>query len=403
MTLPALSVEALEVLFPFLFIVDESLNVVRAGASLESIYPCAGQPAPQRFLIKRPRALDWSWESLSASLGRLVVFECEGCFALHMTPCLLDSPRPMIAMCGAPWIERAEDIMRLGLTIKQFAPQDHIVNYIFLMQRLSVEAQSRQEAVQRDERVQAELRQLKLVHDERERLAALKDQFLASISHELRTPLTGILGAAEGIQEEAFGPLPEELVYPVDVIIHSAEHLLGIVNDLLDLSKYSAEDVHIDPVMVQINDLVHEVISMIKPQLERKGLLLRLDLELTRSLSVECDQRATRQMLLNLIGNAIKYTATGFVHISLVADEADLCILVEDSGCGISSEALEEIFEPFRRGDELARRLHDGAGLGLPIARRMARRHGGDITVRSAPGEGAVFTLRLPLRQPRGD
>lgn len=400
MTLPALSVEALEILFPFLFIVDESLNVVRAGASLEAIYPCAGQPAPQRFSIKRPRAFDWSWESLNASLGRLVVFECEGCFALHMTPCLLDSTRPMIAMCGAPWIERAEDIMRLGLTLKQFAPQDHIVNYIFLMQRLSVEAQSRQEAAQRDERAQAELRQLQLVHDERERLSALKDQFLASISHELRTPLTGILGAAEGIQEEAFGPLPEELNYPVDVIIHSAEHLLGIVNDLLDLSKYSAEDVHIDPVMVPINDLIHDVISMIKPQLERKGLALKLDL--AQPVSVECDQRATRQMLLNLIGNAIKYTATGFVHISLVADDVDICILVEDSGCGISSEAMGEIFEPFRRGDELARRLHDGAGLGLPIARRMARRHGGDITVRSALGEGAVFTLRLPLRQPKG-
>lgn len=401
MTSPSLPLEALKTLFPFLFVVDESLHVVSAGPSLEAVYPCEGQLAAQRFSIKRPVALEWSWQALKASLGRLVVFECEGCFALHMTPCLLESPRPMIAMCGAPWLERAEDIMRLGLTIKQFAPQDHIVNYIFLMQRLTVEAQRRQEAAQRDERAQAELRQLKLINDERERLSSLKDEFLAGVSHELRTPLTGILGAAEGIQEEAFGPVPEEMSYPVEVIIHSAEHLLGIVNDLLDLSKYSAEDVHIDPVMVQLDALVHEVISMIEPQLERRGLELRLELE--SPLMVECDQRATRQMLLNLIGNAIKYTAEGFVRVSLISEAQAVLIHVEDSGCGISSEAMEEIFEPFRRGDALARRLHDGAGLGLPIARRMARRHGGDITVRSELGQGSRFTLRLPLRQPQAD
>jgi signal transduction histidine kinase len=392
----SLSIEALERLFPFFLVVDESLAVVHAGASLQRMHPCIGSPVQQRFALKRPQ-LAWSWDVLRSMTGRLLVLACDDRFTLHVTPCILDAQTPLVALCGSPWLEHPDDILRLGLTIKQFAPQDHIVNYLFIMQRLAMESQSRQEAAQRDALAQAELARLTLIHEERERLSRLKDQFLASVSHELRTPLTGILGAAEGVKEGSFGDLPDELSYPIEVIIRSADHLLGIVNDLLDLSKYSAEDVQIDPSMTDLAALVRDVLALLQPQIARRQLNLHTSLD---PLIVECDPRATRQILLNLLGNAVKYTPAGFIRAELTARGGLACISIQDSGCGISEEMISEIFEPFRRGDARARRLSDGAGLGLAIARRMSRRHGGDITVQSTPGEGSTFTLTLPLRQP---
>ena len=232
-----------------------------------------------------------------------------------------------------------------------------------------------------------------------------KSRFLANVSHELRTPLNAIVGYNSLAIDGIYGPLPAPLHGAHERIKAAAEHLLALVDDILDLSKIEVGRMEVDFEITDIGALLDSVVTVIEPIAAAKGL--RIDVILGRDLPrVTTDHRHVRQILLNLASNAIKFTERG--SVTLVARRAEgvspdkVRITVEDTGIGISPDDLGRIFEEFEqvrpsgRGDSLQR----GTGLGLAIARKLARLLGGDIEVTSQPSVGSRFTLLLPVVPP---
>ncbi|MBL8916311.1 MAG: response regulator [Archangium sp.] len=222
----------------------------------------------------------------------------------------------------------------------------------------------------------------------------LKTQFLANVSHEIRTPLTGILGVTQLLKQHQ---LPEDLVEYVDVLQNAGESLLAIVNDVLDLSKIEANRLELEPRVFDLEQLVVETSRMFAAQAEKKGLELMTDVSVSAKGPVRGDAARIRQILLNLLGNALKFTDEGSVRVSLRRSGERVKLLVKDTGPGIANENHVRIFEAFEQGDVGVQRRYGGTGLGLAITRRIARLMGGDVTLHSVVGEGSEFELEVPL------
>lgn len=246
-----------------------------------------------------------------------------------------------------------------------------------------------------------------------------KAEFLANVSHELRTPLAAIVGFVDLLRDGSYGELGPRMIAPVERIQASAEHLQGLVDQVLDLARLSAGrlDIHREP--LSLRAFVIDVASEIEPLVIEKGLALSLQVPATMP-KLSTDPTHLRQILVNLLGNAVKFTTAGGITVraSFVPDGAVtrymrsaatrpllaaggswVALQVVDTGIGIAERDLARIFEEFEqvspgsRGDSERR----GTGLGLSISRRLARLLGGDITVDSVPGEGSTFTCWLPI------
>ncbi len=239
-----------------------------------------------------------------------------------------------------------------------------------------------------------------------QRHSAVKDQFLATMSHEMRTPLHGILGLARLVHNRLpskLGPLTETR-QQVELIERTGEHLLGIINDVLDFSRIEAGKLQINPGAFELHGVINEVLSVLNVSAAEKGLRLRTTLALPSTCWVRGDAARVRQVLLNLVGNAIKFTEQGEVRLT-VSPQAEqdpnqqpiLHFRIEDTGAGISPQHLPLIFEAFHQVDGTFARKQKGTGLGLTISREIARAMGGDIVCASVLGKGSTFTLTVPL------
>ena len=221
----------------------------------------------------------------------------------------------------------------------------------------------------------------------------LKSEFLASVSHELRTPLNGIMGYAELLKVTATDDEPREYA---QTILSSSQHLLELVNSILDLARVEAGEMRLKLGDEKVSALVSEVRSRYLPVAVGKGLTLNATGPADPEWTIRCDHTRVVQILNNLVHNALKFTDTGFVRIEARA-EGDRCVFeVSDSGCGIDADMHELIFERFRQADNFETRAHGGAGLGLALCRELAELMGGDISVRSARGQGSTFRLSIP-------
>ena len=226
-----------------------------------------------------------------------------------------------------------------------------------------------------------------------------KSDFLASMSHELRTPLNGILGYAQILKRDA--ALGEKQKAGVEVIQRSGEHLLTLINDILDLAKIEAQKLEIQPTDFQLPDFLQQIAKLIRLKAEQAGLAFFYEPQDTLPLVVRGDEKRLRQILLNLLSNAVKFTEQG--HVTLRVENAaasegveQIQFLVEDTGRGIPAEKLEEIFLPFQQvGDHT--RQQEGTGLGLAITKKLTRLMGGSLTVKSTVGQGSTFGMILPL------
>ncbi len=220
-----------------------------------------------------------------------------------------------------------------------------------------------------------------------------KDRFLATMSHELRTPLNAILGFTGILLMRLPGALNAEQQRQLSIVKSSGEHLLALINDLLDLAKIQSGTFTLLPEETEIGALLREVRETLQPLAERKGLALTMQRPL-QPVVRRVDRRALRQVLVNLTHNAIKFTESGEVGLSLEADDEQLSISVSDTGIGIAAEDLPRLFTSFTQvGDP--RRRPEGAGLGLHLCARLAALMGGRVEVQSTPGVGSRFTLRL--------
>ncbi len=218
-----------------------------------------------------------------------------------------------------------------------------------------------------------------------------KSAFLANVSHEIRTPLHAIINLANVLGDTG---LDDDQSHYVQLIRDSGDHLLSLINDILDISKIAAGSLDIDPKATALHKIVDEAVAIVRSRAQSKDVELVIETAPGTPPAIHTDGDRLRQILINLLGNGVKFTPSGHVRLFLCRSGDTVRFIVEDTGPGIPPERMETIFEPFVQ-DGIA----EGAGLGLPICRDLARAMGGDVFATSQPGKGARFTLTLPLKE----
>jgi signal transduction histidine kinase/CheY-like chemotaxis protein len=243
-------------------------------------------------------------------------------------------------------------------------------------------------------------RQLERARDSAESANRAKSTFLANMSHEFRTPLNGILGYAQILQHDP--SMTEKQLQGVQVIYNSGEYLLTLVNDILDLSKIEAGQFELRPQEFHLLSFLEEIADIFKIRAFQKNISFASDLPDNLPSGVLADPKRLRQVLINLLGNAIKYTGKGGVRFSVqYQPPRQFCFEIKDTGVGIAAEDLKKLFTPFQQvGDALHKA--EGTGLGLSISKTLTELMGGRVRVESAPGQGSTFYLELPLQEVQG-
>jgi signal transduction histidine kinase len=223
-----------------------------------------------------------------------------------------------------------------------------------------------------------------------------KSQFLANMSHELRTPLNAILGYTELIADGVYGDTPEKVQATLKRIITNGRHLLGLINDVLDFSKIEAGQLILSLTDYSMKDVVHNVYGAVEPLAAEKKLAFKV--EIAPDLPTgHGDERRLTQVLLNLVGNAIKFTDEGGVTIKATLKDGMFAVAVVDTGSGISEEDQKKLFQEFQQADSSTTKKKGGTGLGLAISKRIIEMHGGRIWLESKLGAGSTFTFTIPV------
>jgi len=240
---------------------------------------------------------------------------------------------------------------------------------------------------------------LRRQHIALEQASALKSQFLANMSHEFRTPLNAILGYTHMLLNGVSGPVTDPQRKSLTRIDSNSQHLLALINDILDITRIEAGRMPLNLASFDIAELVHEVMSELEPIIKRSTLRVSSRLRGTVPL-LRSDRQKVKQIVLNLLSNALKFTQSGSVTIVTTYDgrSRTVGIAVRDTGPGIGEHDQAKVFEDFRQLDSSPARGYGGTGLGLSICRRLAQMLGGTIELRSEAGRGSNFTLRLPVR-----
>jgi signal transduction histidine kinase len=226
-----------------------------------------------------------------------------------------------------------------------------------------------------------------------------KSRYISTISHELRTPLNSILGYAQLLDEDQ--RLPEQVKQAVGIIKRGGDHLLSLIEGTLDIARIESGKLTLDVAPMHLQDTLAQIIAMVEPQARAKGLRFVADLDAALPEAVRADERRVRQILLNVLGNAVKFTMAGEVRLRVTYAREIAVVDITDTGPGISPQELERIFEPFERGSSAAGASASGTGLGLTISKMLTDLMGGEMNVTSTVGQGTRFLIRLYLPQVR--
>ena len=276
------------------------------------------------------------------------------------------------------------------------APRIWQPNEIDLIQQLASQLAIAIQQANLFEQLQQEQEKLLQTNKELARATRLKDEFLANMSHELRTPLTAILGMSEALQENTFGDINPSQEKAIKLIEKSGEHLLSLINDILDLSKIEAGKLELEFAPTSVKTLCENSTMFVKQMAFTQKI--ELQTRIAKNIEqIQVDEFRIRQSLINLLSNAIKFTpAGGNVILSVELEEQEILFSVTDTGIGISPTDLDKLFQPFIQIDSSLNRQYAGTGLGLVLVKRIIAKHGGSVSVTSRVGEGSCFTLRLP-------
>ncbi len=316
---------------------------------------------------------------------------------LHNNRQLLEQIREIVTSLESDEVKKYSDVLTQSSNVLQKTTKGAIllaivsilvmIFFIFLIFRDISSSRKHQQALQ-------------LAKQNAEDLAKAKEQFLANMSHEIRTPLGSIIGFTSLLQKTQLEPAQKQHVI---IIEKSSEHLLSLVNDILDLSKMEAGKLLLEKTAFNLADLVKEVADSLSIKTKEKGLQLLVEIPAHANKQLIGDPYRIRQVILNILSNAIKFTEKGSITISvdlrLLYEKyrAEICII--DTGIGIPLEKQKEIFEEFSQADTRITRKYGGTGLGLSIARKLTEMHGGKISLESALGSGSKFTVRLLLEK----
>jgi signal transduction histidine kinase len=265
------------------------------------------------------------------------------------------------------------------------------------LERQYVEARDvARELEEANHRLQAAVSAVEEARDAAEAANRAKSDFLAVMSHELRTPLNAIGGYAELMQLGIYGDVTDEQERALGRIARSQQHLLGLINDVLNFAKLNAAKVHFDVRDVPVTEALQSVETMVTPQVVAKALRYTCAAG-DPALTVRADREKLQQIVLNLLSNAVKFTPEGgTVSVFCAHDDGTVRIAVRDTGVGIPPDRLRHVFEPFVQVDRALNRPHEGVGLGLAISHDLALGMNGTLVAESTPGEGSTFTLVLP-------
>jgi signal transduction histidine kinase len=295
-----------------------------------------------------------------------------------------------------PGQERADELGTLARSFGQMlsalhAREQQLHEQVAATQQLNAEL---------DARVVKRTEELAKAKEVAEAANHLKTQFLANMSHELRTPLNAILNFTRFLGKERYGPLTPRQLDLQQRVLANGEHLLGLINDILDLAKIEAGRIELLKEAVQLEPILHGVLATISGLTKDKGVKLTLELPAALPL-VYVDKTHIRQVLLNLLSNAAKFTERGEISLyAAICDDQQLYVQVKDTGVGIAPEHHALVFEEFRQVQDGMDRMYEGTGLGLPISRRLVEMHGGKLWLESAPGVGSTFMFTLPCTVP---
>ncbi len=257
--------------------------------------------------------------------------------------------------------------------------------------------QVRRHAEELEAKVEVRTRELQEANRRLEEASRHKSEFLANMSHELRTPLNAIIGFTRLVMRRSKDSMAAKQYENLEKILISADHLLALINDILDLSKIEAGRMEVRSVRFDLAPLVDECMRTIEPMVksERLRLVKQMEAELP---PLDTDRDKLKQILMNLLSNAVKFTEAGTITVTARRQDGRVALAVADTGIGVPENALELIFEEFRQVDSSPTRKYSGTGLGLSISRHFARLLGGDIAVKSTIGVGSTFTVIIPLR-----
>jgi signal transduction histidine kinase len=269
-----------------------------------------------------------------------------------------------------------------------------------IIQDLEASEQSGQAKSMEIEKALLHLQELHLVAENAQKIAEqanrTKSEFLANMSHELRTPLNAIIGYSEMLLEEAADGGQLETYQDLGKIKNSGQHLLALINDILDISKIEAGKMELYIEKIQLSQIIQELVDLVQPlcQKNQNQLVVNWHQEIP---PIRSDLIKLRQCLLNLLSNACKFTHGGQIHLQISLRQSTIFFQVQDNGIGIPTEKISRLFQPFSQIDSSTTRQYGGTGLGLAITREFARMLGGDVVVSSDLGQGSCFTLSLPL------
>ena len=283
----------------------------------------------------------------------------------------------------------SESVIMGAIGLRKIEPGPFTPRQIELLEAFAAQAVIAIQNVRLFTEIQEKSRQLEVASQH-------KSQFLANMSHELRTPLNAILGYTEMMVDGLYGDLPEKAQTTLERVQSNGKHLLGLINDVLDLSKIEAGQLVLAAEDYSVADMVSTVMAATESLAKTKNLALEANVAAGLPRGV-ADSRRLAQVLLNLVGNAIKFTDEGKVEIRAVRADDNFEISVVDTGPGIAPADQAKIFEEFQQVDNTSTRKKGGTGLGLSISRKIVELHGGRITVESEVGKGSTFKVTLPI------
>lgn len=300
------------------------------------------------------------------------------------------------------YLSKIKDQLAIGLTNATALLQ--LENLVSELKKLNEDYQKQNEQIKEQHDVLVELHkelkqqadELEIQKEKAEEATKLKSQFLASMSHELRTPMNSILGLTELILDRA--SLDSKNRERLEVVLKSGRRLMNLINDILDLSKIEAGKMDIQEDEILLNELLEDVEHSISPLLSNKQVEFKIERETNTNVYIITDRGKITQVLINLLGNAVKFTEKGYINLR-VSSESNALLKFEviDTGIGISEEHQKAIFEEFRQVDGTTTRKYSGTGLGLAICKRIADLLKGSLSVQSYPGKGSTFTFSIPL------
>lgn len=381
----AVQYEDFERLFPFSFVMDHSGQIVRMGPSLRKMIVPTSMPIPvtDYFEISRPTGQAFD-TSILGLVGEMIQLSSLPLCANFMGQILPLEDQYILFVMNLK-VQDAKELAALNLTFNDFAIQDQVFDFLML---LNMHRQATQHA-------EALNLQMHEANRTAIRASQLKSQFLANMSHELRTPMNGVIGMASILMET---DLTEEQKEYVDSLVTSGEAMLTLINDILDLSKIEAGHIELESTQFKFKDLTDEVFQIMRAAAEKKSLNLDLVVDPTLPEKMKGDSTRLRQVIINLIANAIKFTEHGKVtlevsHVATFDQKVSLHFRVSDTGIGMNAETLARIFQPFVQGDASTTRRYGGTGLGLSISQRIVEQMGGKIRVTSEVGKGSCFSF----------